>query len=140
VPGDDDLRELHLAELILECAGVRHAPCPDVGKLEALRAANARLLAAGSDPAAAVRADEEFHGLLVSGSLAQPVLATLGPLRRRLRPYRSARLAAARHVRLCVVQHEAIIGALERCDRRGAERGLRHHQAIALGQLEAQPA
>ena len=134
------MRELHLAELILECAGLRHAPRPDPSALRALRAANERLRAAGADPAAAAGAEEELHALLVAGSCARPVLAALVPLRGQLRPYRRARLAAPAHVRSCAAQHEAIIGALERGDRRAAERGLRRHVTVALGQLERRPA
>jgi len=125
---DDDLRELFLAELILECAAIRHASRYDAHGLAELRAANERLQAAG-DPAAA---EEAFHRLLVAPAPPR-VRWALEPLRRALRPHR---VEAER----CAVAHEGVIRALERGNHGGAERRLRRHLLCALPRTAPQAA
>jgi DNA-binding GntR family transcriptional regulator len=131
----DELRELHPAELMLECAGVRHAPRYDRAALAELRAANAQLGAAAGDAAAAVRADEDFHRRLAARAEHARLHAALGPLRRRLAPYRRLLLADAGRVARSTAEHEAIVAALERGDRRAAELRLRAHGMRALAEV-----
>ena len=133
----DELRELQPAELILECAGVRHAPPYDPATLDGLRAANARLRAA-ADPAAAATADEEFHRTLTERCGNPRLLAVLESLRRRLAPYRRAYLADAARVERSAEQHDAILGALERGDHPAAESRLRQYVTTGLAELVAQ--
>jgi DNA-binding GntR family transcriptional regulator len=133
----DEYVELQPAALILECAGVEHAPPYDAPALAELRAANARLLAA-PDPAAAAAADEAFHARLVERCGNPRLLAVLEPLRLRLAPYRRAYLAEPARVARRAARHEAIIGALERRDHRTAARRVRESQSAALSELLAQ--
>ncbi len=133
----DELRELHPAELILECAGVRHAPPFGGDALERLRSANRRLRSAAGDPAAAAGADAEFRRLLTDRCGNPRLLAVIEPLRRQLAPYERVRLADAGRVARTASQHDEIIAALERRDHRAAERRLRAHRTTALRELVA---
>jgi DNA-binding GntR family transcriptional regulator len=135
--------ELQPAALILECAGVEHAPPYDGAALTLLRAANAQLRCAG-DPAVAAAADDAFHERLVERCGNPRLLAVLEPLRKRLEPYKRVYLAEPTRVARRAARHEAIIGALERRDHRTAARRLRENQSAALiellAQLEGRPA
>jgi GntR family transcriptional regulator, transcriptional repressor for pyruvate dehydrogenase complex len=119
-----ELTELHPAELILECAGVRHAPRYDTATIDELRAVNRRFRRA-ADPEAAASADEEFHRRLVSWCGNGQVVDALEPLKRRLSPYRRLYLAGHGRIARSAAQHEAIIRALARGDHADAERRLR---------------
>jgi DNA-binding GntR family transcriptional regulator len=134
----DEFVELQPAALILECAGVEHAPPYDGAALARLRAANARLRAAIGDPSAAAAADDAFHAGLVERCGNPRLLAVLEPLRRRLAPYKRAYLAEPARVTRRVARHDAIIGALERRDHRTAARRVRENQRAALSELLAQ--
>jgi DNA-binding GntR family transcriptional regulator len=133
----DEFVELQPAALILECAGVEHAPPYDGAALARLRAANA-VLRAAPDPAAAARADDEFHARLVERCENPRLLAVLEPLRAQLAPYKRAYLAEPARVARRVARHERIIRALERRDHRAAARGVRENQSTALAELLAQ--
>jgi DNA-binding GntR family transcriptional regulator len=130
----DELRDLEAAGLILECAGIRHAPAFAPATLRDLRAANARLDTA-SDAAAAAAADEDFHRRLTAGWRAPRLLDTWQSVRRRLAPYRHAYLRDPRRAAHAAAGHEAILGALERGEHRAAERRLRAQQAALLDEL-----
>jgi DNA-binding GntR family transcriptional regulator len=133
----DEFVELQPAALILECAGVEHAPPYDGAALARLRAANA-VLRMAPDPAAAARADDEFHTRLVERCENPRLLAVLEPLRAQLAPYKRAYLAEPARVARRVARHERIIRALERRDHRAAARGVRENQSAALAELLAQ--
>lgn len=139
----DELRELHPAGLMLECAGIRHAPPYDVRTLNGLHAANARLRAAATDPVAAAVADDDFHRTLTERCGNARLLAVLESLRRRLAPYKRAYLAEPARVERSAKQHDAILCALARGDHPAAESRLRQYlknvQAELVAQLE-QPA
>jgi DNA-binding GntR family transcriptional regulator len=134
----DEYVELQPAALILECAGVEHAPPYDGAALARLRAANAQLRGAVCNPAAAAAADDAFHERLVERCGNPRLLAVLAPLRCRLAPYRRAYLAEPVRVARRAARHEAIIGALERRDHRTASRRVRENQSAALAELLAQ--
>ena len=132
-----ELRELHPAELILECVGIRHAPPYDPAALDELRAATARLRAA-PDPLAATRADEDFHRALAARCADPRVVEAIVSLQLKLRPYTRAYLAEATHVERAADQHEAIVGALADGDHAAAEQRLRRYRVASLSALVAQ--
>lgn len=134
----DELRELHPAEAILVCAGVRHAPAYDGAALDRLRAANDRLRAAAADPHAAASAEDEFHRRLAEGCGEPPILEVLDQLRARLAPYRRAYLAAGDRAARSAAEHDGVIGALAHGDHRTAEERLRAHLTSSFGELAAE--
>lgn len=95
----------------------------DANQLDALDAANRRFAAAldGGDVDAALDADDDFHGILVTAA-DNPVLAAhvgqVTPLLRRVERIRFASLAS----RESVAQHAAIIDACRRGDAAEAAR------------------
>jgi DNA-binding GntR family transcriptional regulator len=133
----DEFVELQPASLILECAGVEHAPPYDGDALARLRAANA-VLREAADPLAAAQADDDFHARLVEGCENSRLLAVLAPLRARLAPYKRAYLAEPARVARRAERHDAIIAALERRDHRTAACRVRENQKAALAELLAQ--
>jgi DNA-binding GntR family transcriptional regulator len=132
-----ELRELHPAELILECVGIRHAPPYDPAALDELRAATERLRAA-ADPLAAARADEDFHRGLAARCADPRVVEAIVPLQLKLRPYKRAYLSEPDHIERSAAQHEAIVGALAAGDHPAAEQRLRRYRAASLSELMAQ--
>jgi DNA-binding GntR family transcriptional regulator len=130
----DELRELHPAELILECAGIRHAPGYAPATLRDLRAANRRMGAA-CDAAAAAAADEEFHRRLTAGWSQPRLLEVWQSVRLRFAPYKRAYLRDRSRAARAAAEHEAILGLLERGEHRDAERRLRAHEAHVLHEL-----
>jgi DNA-binding GntR family transcriptional regulator len=135
----DELRELHPAELILVCAGVRHAPSYDGATLARLRAANERLRGAGDDPQAAASAEGEFHRRLAEPCGEGPILAVLERVRDELTPYRRAYLGGDdERVARSAAAHDRVIGALADGDRGAAEARLRRHLASSFGELAAE--
>lgn len=133
----DEFIELQPAALILECAGVEHAPPYDGAALARLRAANAGLRAA-RDAATAAEADDHFHARLVEPCANPRLLAVLEPLRAQLAPYKRAYLAEPARVARRAARHDGIIRALERRDHRTAARRVRENQSAALAELLAQ--
>jgi DNA-binding GntR family transcriptional regulator len=133
----EELVELQPAALILECAGVEHAPPYDGATLARLRAANA-ILRAAPDPATAARADDEFHARLVEPCENERLLAVLAPLRAQLEPYKRAYLAQPARVARRAARHDKIICALERRDHHTAARRVRENQTTALAELLAE--
>jgi DNA-binding GntR family transcriptional regulator len=133
----DEFVELQPAALILECAGVEHAPPYDGDALARLRAANA-VLREAADPQAAAQADDDFHARLVERCENPRLLAVLEPLRTLLAPYKRAYLAEPARVARRAARHDGIIAALERRDHRTAACRVRENQKTALAELLAQ--
>lgn len=104
------------AMAVLPAAGEagRARPSSEVG-LEGLREANARLRASSGEPEAAIRADAEFHDVVVELS-GNPLIGTqlelLVPMLMRAEYLHFD----AATVEASAAQHEAIIEALEACD------------------------
>ncbi len=132
-----ELRELYPAALILECLAVREAPRYDAELLAELRAANARLRAAG-DPQAAIAADDDFHALLLSRCENERLLDVLRSVRRALVRYERAYMVDTARIERSAGQHDAIVAALERADHAAAAGGIRENFMAALPDLAAQ--
>lgn len=131
----EELRDLHPAELILDCVGVRRAPPFDPDALARLRGANERLRSAAADPAAAASADADFRRALVERCGNPRLLAVVEPLREQLAAYERSRLADVSRVARTAQEHDAVISALERGDHRAAEHRLRSHRSAGLREL-----
>jgi DNA-binding GntR family transcriptional regulator len=132
----DELRELHPAELILECVGIKHAPRYAPATLDDLRAANGRFRSAG-DVGTAAEADEDFHRRLATAAENPRLTETWEAVRRQLAPYKRVYLSDRARLSRSAAEHEAIIGALERGERRAAEARLRRYHAEVLARLVA---
>jgi DNA-binding GntR family transcriptional regulator len=133
----DELRDLYPAALILEDVATRRAAPVDAVELAALREVNARLRARADDPEAAVAAHGEFHDRLVRADGDSRLQSVLRTVRRELEPYERAALRCASRVRRRAAQHESIVSALERGDRRTAAHRVRAHWVAALDELAA---
>lgn len=126
----DELRELLPAALILESLAIRRAPAFDAPAIERLRGASARLRRAATDPAAAARAEDEFHRELVMRCGDAQLLAVALPVQRALLAYRRAAPVGA-------APHDAIVDALERGDHATAAQRIRATFAATLARLLA---
>lgn len=111
-----ELRELIPSVLMLEGVALRQSPPFDADALAGLRAANRRLSASAHDPAAAVRADEEFHRRLMGGYDNARLLEVLDLVRKALARYEHAYMFSPERVARSVEEHEAILDALEAGD------------------------
>jgi DNA-binding GntR family transcriptional regulator len=120
---------------VLESLAVRQTPPFDAAGLDALRAANARLLAARDDPAAAIAADDDFHRALTGSCGNAHLIAALAPLKRALLRYERVYMREPARVDRSVAQHDAIIAALERGDHAGAAQRVRENLAGGLPDL-----
>jgi DNA-binding GntR family transcriptional regulator len=111
-----ELRELIPSVLMLEGVALRQSPPFDADALAGLRAANRRLSASSHDPAAAVRADEEFHRRLMAGYDNARLLEVLDLVRKALARYEHVYMFSPERVARSVEEHEAIVAALEAGD------------------------
>ena len=85
-----ELRELLPAALILESLAVRMAARFDAAAIDRLRRASARMRRTAADPAAAARAEDDFHGELVRPCRDARLRAMARSAQRALLPYRAA--------------------------------------------------
>ena len=115
-----ELRETYPVVRLLEGLAVRSTPAYPDEAIARLREINADMERDGDDAAAAATHDFRFHEELVRHCDNEQLLATLGPLKRRLLRYELAYMAVARNVGRSVAQHAEIVDALERDDREAA--------------------
>jgi len=113
-PGE--LRELYPAVAILESLAVRRCPAFGAAALAELRAATARLRAAGGDPLAAIDADYAFHERLTVDCGNPGLLEVLRSVKRALVPYERAYMVDVARIERSAGQHDGIIAALEAGD------------------------
>jgi DNA-binding GntR family transcriptional regulator len=106
-----ELRELYVVAILLEGLALRSAPRFDEARLDALRAANGRLRAA-TETAAAVKADDDFHRLLVEAAGNARLLATHGQTKAALLRYEQHYFFDPERCARSAGQHDAIIEAL----------------------------
>jgi DNA-binding GntR family transcriptional regulator len=85
--------------------------------------------------AAAIVADEDFHGHLASACGNEPLLAALRPVKRALLRYEQVYLLDPARVERSVAQHDAIIAALERGDQAQAAQRVRENLTGGLPDL-----
>jgi DNA-binding GntR family transcriptional regulator len=130
-----EARRLYPSVVVMESLAVRQSPRFDRATLDAMRAANARLRAATSDPAAAIAADDDFHRELTAGCGNAHLIAALGPVKRALLRYERVYMRDAARLERSVAQHDAIIDALERGDHAEASQRVRENLAGGLPDL-----
>ena len=129
---EGSVRELHAVAAILETLSVRLAPPFSAARRAELRAANARLRAAG-DPVSAAIADRDVHRRLVEPGADESLLATLRPVQAALR--RLLTVHGSGEPRRHAAEHDAIIDALAGGDHELAAGRLRAHLAARLPAL-----
>jgi DNA-binding GntR family transcriptional regulator len=130
-----ELRETYPVALLLEGLAVRTTPAYPPDALVRLREINAELERDGDDAVAAATHDFRFHQELVRHCANEQLLATLGPLKRRLLRYELAYMALPRNVGRSVAAHAAIVDALERDDREAAAAAVEANFRDALPRL-----
>jgi DNA-binding GntR family transcriptional regulator len=130
-----EARRLFPSVMVLESLAVRQTPPFDAAGLAELRAANARLLGARTDPAAAIAADDDFHRQLTAGCGNEHLLAALRPVRRALLRYEQVYMRDPARVERSAAQHDAIIEALARGDHAEASQRVRENLAGGLPEL-----
>ena len=130
-----EARRLYPSAVVLESLAVRVSPRFGRGALEALRRANARLLAARGDPPAAVAADDEFHRLLTAHCGNEHLLAAVRPVKRALLRYERVYMQDPARIERSVAQHDMIIAALAAQDHAAAAQLLRQNLARGLPDL-----
>jgi len=106
-----ELRELYVVAILLEGLALRSAPPFDDARLDALRAANARLRSA-TETEQAITADDDFHRLLVEAAGNPRLLATHGQTKAALLRYEQHYFFDADRCARSAGQHDAIIEAL----------------------------
>ncbi|WP_214108997.1 GntR family transcriptional regulator [Acrocarpospora catenulata] len=132
-------RSAHSVTSAMHELAVREAlPNLSVAELDAMRAANARFAEAlrANDVDAALAADDEFHGVVVTAcanSAVHAVLEQFTPLLRRLERLRFASLSG----RSSVAQHDRIIALCEAGDVDGAVAATRANWATLAQLLDA---
>jgi DNA-binding GntR family transcriptional regulator len=125
-----ELRELLPAALILEGLALRRTRAFDAADVARLRAAALRARLVVNDPAAAARAEDDFHRRLVERCGDARLLAVLTPVHDALLEYRRAAPVGAS-------DPEAIVAALESGDHEAAALRLRATFASTLARLLA---
>jgi DNA-binding GntR family transcriptional regulator len=111
-----ELRELIPSLLMLEGVAVRESPPFDAGAIAAMREANRRLRDSADDPAAAVRADDEFHRHLTARCDNPHLLEVVELVRKALLGYERVYMLSPERLARSVDEHEAIVAALESGD------------------------
>ena len=132
-----ELRELIPSLLILEAVAVGKSPPFDAEAIAALRAANRRLLDAAGDPAAAARADDEFHRRLTAGCEDAHLLEVIDLVRKALLDYERLYMLSPERLAGSAGAHEAIVAALEAGDHALAADRVRANYTSGLPNLEA---
>jgi DNA-binding GntR family transcriptional regulator len=125
-----ELRELLAAALILEGLALRRTRAFDAADVARLRAAALRARLVVNDPAAAARAEDDFHRRLVERCGDARLLAVLTPVQDALLEYRRAAPVGGS-------DPEAIVAALESGDHEAAALRLRATFASTLARLLA---
>jgi DNA-binding GntR family transcriptional regulator len=132
-----ELRELIPSLLILEGVAVRESPPFDAEAIAALRAANRSLVDSADDPAAAARADDEFHRRLTAGCENAHLLEVVDLVRKALMGYERLYMLSPERLARSVGEHEAIVAALESGDHTLAADRVRVNYTSGLPALEA---
>jgi DNA-binding GntR family transcriptional regulator len=130
-------REIYPIIGALEALAVQLAlPQIDADALDAMRAANRELADAleAGDAAAATAADEAIHRAFVARCGNEELIGVLADLHAKIRRIERAFWGSADRTP-SLRDHEAIIAALEACDRRQAERMLARNMARGLAWL-----
>jgi len=130
-----ELRELYVVAILLEGLALRGAPPFDDARLDAVRAANARLRAA-TDTAAAVAADDEFHRTLVEASANARLRATHAQCKAALLRYEFHYFFDAARVERSACQHDAVVAALEAGDNEAAAAAVRANFEDSMPDIE----
>jgi DNA-binding GntR family transcriptional regulator len=125
-----ELRELLAAALILEGLALRRTRALDAADVARLRAAALRARLVVNDPAAAARAEDDFHRRLVERCGDARLLAVLTPVQDALLEYRRAAPVGGS-------DPEAIVAALESGDHEAAALRVRATFATTLARLLA---
>jgi len=133
-----ELRELYPAVLMLESVAVRDRPPFDAAALDGLRAANARMRAAETDPAEAALADDDFHRALTAGCGNDRLLAVLDPVRRALLRYERIYMLSPERLARSAAQHDEIVDALAAGDHPRAAELVRANFTTGMPDLTAE--
>jgi DNA-binding GntR family transcriptional regulator len=115
-----EVRQGYPVVILLEGLAVRTTAEFPAEAIARLREINAAMAGKSGDPLAAATHDWQFHEELVRHCGNEQLLSTLRPLKRLMLRYEYTYMSAEDFVSRSVVQHEGIIGALERGDRDAA--------------------
>ncbi len=132
-----ELRELIPSLLILEAVAVRESPPFDRETIAALRAVNRRIAEAAGDPTAAARADDDFHRTLTAGCGNPGLLEVVDLVRKALLGYERLYMLSPQRLAQSVVEHDAIVAALEAGDHALAAERVRENFTSCLSTVEA---
>jgi DNA-binding GntR family transcriptional regulator len=110
-----EVNEIYPIRRILDPAALRLAGIPTVRRLARLRAINARL-AACTDPADAVRLDDQLHLELIAGCPNRVLIELIEQFMWRTRRYELGLMKHQVNMASAVARHESIFAALEAGD------------------------
>jgi DNA-binding GntR family transcriptional regulator len=115
----EELGHLYPMRAILDPAALRLGGLPPPGRIERLKAINARL-AAAADPIEAVRLDDEWHFELLAGCPNPILLGFIEQMMWRTRRYELGLMRSRTNVEHTTGDHDRVIEALEAGDLDGA--------------------
>lgn len=126
----DDAFELIEVRLVNELLCIRLATARiTTGQIEQLREVNARLAQASQqrDPLAMMQCDNQFHHLLASIAANRRLIDILSIIHAQAQRFWATTLSDAGHMEEVIIEHNAIITALEEGNLSAAEQATQHH-------------
>ncbi|WP_455814027.1 GntR family transcriptional regulator [Pseudomonas graminis] len=126
----DDAFELIEVRLVNELLCIRLAAARiTTGQIEQLREVNARLAQASQqrDPLAMMQCDNQFHHLLAGIAANRRLMDILSIIHAQAQRFWATTLSDAGHMEEVIVEHNAIITALEEGNLSAAEQATQHH-------------
>lgn len=126
----DDAFELIEVRLVNELLCIRLAAARiTTGEIEQLREVNARLAQASQqrDPLAMMQCDNQFHHLLAGIAANRRLIDILSIIHAQAQRFWATTLSDAGHMEEVIVEHNAIITALEEGNLSAAEQATQHH-------------
>lgn len=117
---ESEIREVYPLVRILECSALKASPLPSPEKLSLLRELDRSMKKEGADPLRRIELDSAWHKALVEDNGNRYLMRVLADSKRILFRYEYAFMQVTELVSESMEEHEAILAALERGDRRGA--------------------
>jgi len=124
---ESEIREVYPLVRLLECTALEKAPYPDEEKLEALRDLGQDLKKNDEDALERIVLDSTWHKSLLEKADNRHLARIIADLKRILFRYEYAFMQVAELVTESILEHDAILDALEARDRRKAVRLLGAH-------------
>jgi DNA-binding GntR family transcriptional regulator len=145
-PSARDIGDMFQVMADLEALCASHAAvvmtAPEREALAGLHARMAPVVQAG-DLEAYTQANDEFHALIYAGSHNGYLVELTQQTRQRLRPFRRAQFHSLGRLAASYAEHQAIVRAIQRADRAGAQAAMLQHIADVrdayLGLSRSQP-